>query len=205
MSPTIPSHPPRAARSRRGLRGWLRAAHRDENGATALEFALIAPVFLALLFSFYDVGVLMLRDAMLSHAVERNIRDLRIYGSLQTTGSGSGGGLPIDEFIDATCRIAFLVGSCRDELVVDLTKAGRRGENLPTDATPCKQPGQPVLRPKMQFNRVQQGQIMFMRVCATSKPLVKANFLGYNFAKLLANGEQDGQARIIVSTAFMAE
>lgn len=181
-------------RIRSQLPGRLRAARTDESGTTALEFALVAPLFFALLFSFYDVGMLMLREAMLSHAVEKTIRDLRITGDVT-----------VDEFIEDVCTRSFVVADCENSMVIDLTPVGDRGVNLPSDNAPCQDANTPVLSPHMRYSPMEQGEIMFMRVCVTSAPLVTANFMGYNFAKLLAAGSEDGKARIVVATAFMEE
>lgn len=172
----------------------LRRVRRDDSGATALEFAIIAPLFFALMFSFYDVGILMLRDAMLSHAVDKSIREVRLGDDLSPA-----------EFTERVCDRAFLLAKCKETLIVDTREVGGASIALPTGATPCLSPTNPSLKPATTFQPNVPSRIMYMRVCAVSAPMVTANFLGYNFARHLAGGHQDGMARIVATTAYMGE
>ena len=172
----------------------MRRVRRDDSGATALEFAIIAPLFFALIFSFYDVGILMLRDAMLSHAVDKSIREVRIGDNLTPA-----------EFTDRVCDRAFLLVNCKNTLIVDVREVGGSAVNIPTGDTPCLDAANHALKPSTEFQPNAPAKIMYMRVCAVSAPMVTAQFLGYNFAKYLAAGYQDGLARIVVTTAFMGE
>jgi Flp pilus assembly protein TadG len=56
--------------------GW-----RDERGATAIEFAVIAPVFLALLLGIFHLSLLGFTIASLHYAVEKGARCRAISGN----------------------------------------------------------------------------------------------------------------------------
>ena len=172
----------------------MRRVRRDESGATALEFAIVAPLFFALIFSFFDVGLLMLRDAVLSHAVDKAIREVRIDGEVT-----------VAEFTSRVCERAYIFVDCENTVVVDVREVGSAAVTLPTGSAPCIDETDPTLRPSTEFQPNVTARIMYMRVCAVSAPLVTANFMGYNFAEYLAGGYQDGMARIVVNTAFMGE
>lgn len=57
------------------MTGVARRFRRDKRGATAMEFALVAPVFLLLIMGIFDLGHIMLVDSMLHGAVEKAGRD----------------------------------------------------------------------------------------------------------------------------------
>jgi Flp pilus assembly protein TadG len=54
--------------------GWTRRLRGDERGATAIEFALIAPVFLALILGIFHLSLLGFTIANLNYAVEKGAR-----------------------------------------------------------------------------------------------------------------------------------
>ena len=57
---------------------------RAEDGATAVEFALIAPVFIMMLMGMFDMGYNMYTDQMLNGAIQQAARN-----STLETGAGS--------------------------------------------------------------------------------------------------------------------
>jgi Flp pilus assembly protein TadG len=69
-----------AAGTRRtmGFRDLLRRAKRDKDGATVVEFALVLPVFLALLFAIFEVGLLFFRQMLLDNALQEAARDILV-------------------------------------------------------------------------------------------------------------------------------
>ena len=170
---------------RRGL-GRFR---RDQRGVTALEFALLSPVIIAMMFSFYDVGIVMVRSSLLSQAVDKSMRDVRLTGKV-----------PLDTFIANVCDRAMILTDCERQLVVDMVPVGNRAVNLPASSAPCKDPNISDMRPLMRYQPSVQGQILFVRVCATSAPLVP-----WGLGKVLVGDNPDGASRIVVTTAFMAE
>lgn len=70
----------------------LRHLRADIRGVAALEFALIAPVFLLLIMGMFDLGHIMLVDSMLQGAVEKAGRD-------STLQSGPASATNIDAFV----------------------------------------------------------------------------------------------------------
>ncbi|KAB0265762.1 TadE/TadG family type IV pilus assembly protein [Microvirga brassicacearum] len=53
---------------------WTNGLRNDERGATAIEFALIAPVFLALVMGIFHLSLLGFTIANLNYAVEKGAR-----------------------------------------------------------------------------------------------------------------------------------
>ncbi|MGO4571820.1 TadE/TadG family type IV pilus assembly protein [Microvirga sp. 2TAF3] len=54
--------------------GWAKGLRADDSGATAIEFALIAPVFLALILGIFHLSMLGFTLANLNYAVEKGAR-----------------------------------------------------------------------------------------------------------------------------------
>ncbi|MEQ1887754.1 MAG: TadE/TadG family type IV pilus assembly protein [Alphaproteobacteria bacterium] len=58
---------------------------RSDTGATAVEFAIIAPIFLSFLFGILELGRLILTQGMLTYAVQEGSR----YASANVTGTAA--------------------------------------------------------------------------------------------------------------------
>ncbi|MDI7776562.1 pilus assembly protein [Asticcacaulis sp. EMRT-3] len=54
----------------------FRTLWRETQGASALEFALVSPIFIAMLFGVFYVGMAFYCDASVRHAVQKNSRML---------------------------------------------------------------------------------------------------------------------------------
>ncbi|NIX78379.1 TadE/TadG family type IV pilus assembly protein [Microvirga terricola] len=54
--------------------GWAKKVRDDERGATAIEFALVAPAFLALILGIFQLSLLGLTVASLNYSVEKAAR-----------------------------------------------------------------------------------------------------------------------------------
>ena len=172
------------------LLAQLRRLRGDRAGATALEFALVAPMFFALLFSYYDVGLLMLRQVMLTHAVDKTMRDVRVSTSY----------VDLDTFIGNVCDRAMILPACRNTLVVDLVPVGKRAVALPSGNAPCRDPAVSDMRPHMRYQPNSPGRILFVRVCAVAKPILP----GYSAARAMPVNSE-GEVQIVTTTAFMGE
>ena len=72
------------ARLRRALR--LKAFRKDKRGATAVEFALISPMFFGLLFAILETGTLFLRVTAIDAGVEEAKR-VTMTGQIASAGS----------------------------------------------------------------------------------------------------------------------
>lgn len=63
------------------MRGELRTIGRDQGGATAVEFALIAPVLAMALIGLFDMGYAVYANTMLQGALQRAARDSTVEGA----------------------------------------------------------------------------------------------------------------------------
>ena len=168
----------------------LREFRRNDEGTAAIEFTIIAPIFFAMMFSFYDVGMLMLRQVMLNQAVDMTMREVRI---------AKPGEWDARRFIDTVCGRTYVLPKCKATMMVDQQAVGRLAVNLPADNVPCRNPKNTTIAP-MQYSPSSSGQVMFLRVCAVASPLLP----GYAFARHLPTNSA-GEVQIITTTAFMGE
>ncbi len=88
----------RTLESQSGAATLLRRLRKDNEGATAIEFAMVAGPFLMLLFGIIGVGLFFFTTFSLENSVETAARQLRT-GALQQSGSSD----PASDFKTAVC------------------------------------------------------------------------------------------------------
>lgn len=92
----------------------IRRFGRNENGATAVEFAVIALPFFALLYGILQVSLLYMAQEVLETGVYEAARLVR-------TGQVQAGGMDEDDIRKAICgNTSGLVPDCEDDLVLDV-------------------------------------------------------------------------------------
>ena len=108
-----------------GLLGKFVRLRRNENGATAIEFAMLAAPFLLLLIGVFESGTMLLVNYQLDDAVADTARLIR-------TGQAQAAGMSAEAFKKAVCGRVILVRNCESELLVDVdTFADFSGINFP--------------------------------------------------------------------------
>ncbi len=177
----------------RTYRNWLRKYKKNEDGATALEFAILAVPFFALLFSIVELAIVFFLNSSLTHSMNEAARDVRT-GEFQGTCGGAA------EFKTAICG-RMSIGSC-ENLRIDVVSSpsGRFQPNL-LPATPMTaDPSDPNNPAPLPDN--------YMQTAARSVVVVRAQY----FHDLAFPGEftrlanQPGNHRVITaSTAFRNE
>lgn len=88
-----------------------RSMVRDENGATAIEFALLVLPFFVLLFAILEVSLMFFVDSTLDAALQRTAREVR-------TGIAASEGWDLDDFKAEMCANMVLSFECTDNLLV---------------------------------------------------------------------------------------
>lgn len=91
----------------------LRKAARDRRGSTAVEFAIVAPAFLALMFSTFEAGWFYFANSQLDAAVLDASRFIR-------TGQAQQGGFDKDAFFNHVCPRLEIFGQCSERLTVEV-------------------------------------------------------------------------------------
>jgi len=96
-------------------RGWASRFRRDEKGATAVEFAIVAAPFFFMLFALIELALVFWVSTILEDAVRASARRIRT-GQVQTSGDAS-----LAAFRNDVCnRMVFLQTHCQSNLSLDV-------------------------------------------------------------------------------------
>ncbi|MEO0399265.1 MAG: TadE/TadG family type IV pilus assembly protein [Pseudomonadota bacterium] len=147
----------RATRQSRAGRFW-----RDRAGTSALEFALVAPIFFGLTFSILEAGLYFFINSAVDAANAKAARLIR-------TGQTQGGAISREAFFDEVCEVVTLFGDCGDKLTVDVARfddfaalAADIADPVCKDSDPSK--GEPDPN-DMSYNGGAARDIIRVRVC----------------------------------------
>jgi len=168
----------------------LRRFARAETGASIVEFVLMVPLVLSLLFSAIDFGVMMLRQVYLDRAVDMAAREIRL---------GQNVGTP-HQFRQRICNRTFMVRDCMESIAVEL-----RPINTATWAG-LHEPAQCVNRdaeiaPLLQFNPGMGAQeLMLIRACMVAEPFIRMT--GYVMGMPT---DPSGRYAVVARTAWVNE
>jgi Flp pilus assembly pilin Flp len=155
--------------------GSASALAQDKRGAAAVEFAIVAPVFLALLFSIFEAAYYFFVSAAVDQATQRAARLVRT-GQVQSTAS------PIsrDAFFQQICDVVQHFGNCDQKLTVDV----QRFDNFSALAADLGQPtcrdADPAVVGAIPYSAGAARDIVRVRVCYLHKSINPA--LGLNLA-----------------------
>ena len=171
------------------IRSLLRRFRRDEDGNATVEFVLVFPFFIMLIFSMVEAGWLTTRQMMLERGLDVAVRDLRLGRSTGLSHSG---------LKDTVCEHARVLLNCRRDLileVVEMDLASAYPQNAPNciDRTGA-------IAPKISFNAAGRDRIMFVRACMIIDPIMPGLGLGLMLPKDASGGFQ-----MVSYTAFMNE
>ncbi|PIB93688.1 TadE/TadG family type IV pilus assembly protein [Caulobacter sp. FWC2] len=174
------------ARARRRLARFASRFTRAEQGATAVEFALVFMPFLMLIFAMIELGLVFLVSLLLENAIIDVGRTIRT-GELQTTGGTAA------TFKTAVCNKIGAIGStsCASALQLDVRTYADYSTSSTSGLATATVPT------TMQWNPGTSGSIVLIRAYYTW-PLV---------TPLLQTGLQNANGRRIIyaATAFTNE
>lgn len=128
------------ARLKLAARRRLGRFARAEDGATAVEFALVLAPFLLLFFGLIELALIFFASMVLENAVIDSGREIRT-GQVQTSGDNSAAA-----FRTKICgRMSWLQSGCTGRLRVDVRTVSTftSTSSLTTPDTPCWDPGGP--------------------------------------------------------------
>ncbi|MFE1601443.1 TadE/TadG family type IV pilus assembly protein [Methylobacterium sp. ID0610] len=168
----------------------LRSFRRSTSGSAALEFAMLAPLFLSVALSSFEAGWLMIQSSRLDQAVSKIVRLVRV-GDANAPKTQ-------DQMRIAICTEAVVIRDCANVLTVELTPVATASD-IPASAVQCVDRGA-KLQPSVAYKEGSRAAIMYLRVCVVVDPVTP--FLGLGLA--LPKDATGGYA-LISRTAFMNE
>jgi len=176
---------PSPADSTASVKGLLRRFRRSRGGSAAVEFALVAPVFFALLFAIIETGIVFFADQALETVTQNSARTI-------LTGQTQNSGLTLAQFQqNVVCpQIPATLFNCNN-IFIDV-ESYSSFENIALTSDIDSNGNFPAV--PLQFNPGGPGQVVVVRMFY-KWPLYVTGF-GYNVSNL-AGGNQ----RLLYGTA----
>lgn len=155
---------PIAIAAQRRTRRFFNRWHRDERGATALEFAMVAVPFLMLVFGIIAAGLFFFTAFSMEHAVEQASRTIRT-GNFRTANEDQG--MTTKQFKESVCALAPLFVDCQSKVRVSVLQVGQFSD-VPANRPSCTDgDGNLALENSNDTDRVNVGasSIVLVTVC----------------------------------------
>lgn len=159
----------------------LRRFRRNSDGATIVEFALVAPTFLALLFAILETALMFLANQVLETVTQDSARQI-------FTGQAQSAGMTDTQFKTLVCTKIPALFDCT-KLKVDVRAYGAFG----SIALPSQIDSNGNFIDNMQYNPGGPGSIVVVRMFYQWQMFVTG--LGYNISNV------NGNKRLLVATA----
>lgn len=168
----------------------LRRLARNEDGSTAIEFAVVGLPFIMLLFGIIVLGLYFFITFSLENAVER-------AGRLIRTGQAQTAGMTTDQFKTQVCNNAPTISDCAQNVRVNVASWDGFGDINPPTCTNGAT-GELIPEPAVEPVPGAAGAVVLITVCyewelAASIPFLRVGKMG------------NGSALIQASTTFRTE
>ena len=164
------------------VRKALRRFRRNRRGSAAVEFALVAPVFFALLFAIIETAIVFFAGQVLETVTQDSARMIM-------TGQAQTGGFTQGQFKDYVCGRINVLFDCVNGIYVDVQSYPAFTNVSITDPID----GGKNFIPTMQYSPGAPGDIVVVRLFYQWPLFVTG--LGYNIANL------SGSKRLLAATA----
>ncbi len=161
------------------------------NGSSAVEFALVAPLFFALIFSVLEAGYFYFIESAVEAANAKAARLIR-------TGQAQTNAISRDAFFDEICDVVKLFGDCNERLTVDVARFSTFAALAADVAAPVCRDADPDVVDAMSYSAGGARDIVRVRVCYMHKSFNPG--LGLNLEK--ANG---GAVKMFSTSIFRNE
>jgi Flp pilus assembly pilin Flp len=163
---------------------------KEEDGSAALEFAVVAPLLMLILFSTFELGLLTVRETLLERALDLTVRDIRL---------GTGTAPQHDELKARICDRAYLLHDCSSNLRIEMIQLDPRNWTDPRADADCTDRSRDV-EPVRAFVHGRENEMMLVRVCVKVEPLFPTSGLGEALHK-----DGAGDYSLIARSAFVQE
>jgi TadE-like protein len=170
-------------------RGRLAAFLGASEGASAVEFALVVPLLLAIIFSTFEAGWLMTQTIMLDHSLDRTVRELRT-GQLDGASSAA--------VKTRICNGALVLVNCEASLTLEMIPI-RTSADYPTDNARCINRAV-TIAPVLRYTAGARSEQVFVRACFVVSALTPLLSAGLGLPQ-----DGTGAYRIVAKSAFANE
>ncbi|MEL6790314.1 MAG: TadE/TadG family type IV pilus assembly protein [Pseudomonadota bacterium] len=170
---------------------------KNKKGMAAVEFAMVAPVFFALLFSIMEVGWVFFSEGVAERAKKEATRLIRT-GQIQQISTENDPEAQRKAVYSAVCKLSKVFGACSESLTVDVVTFDSFKQLAEDDSEVICQNSSKDLRDKLKFNPGSDDSIVRVRICILYNTLNPA--IGLSLKQ--TSGESD---RIIAQHIFRNE
>ena len=161
----------------------------DKKGSASVEFAMVAPIYLAAVLSVFESGWLMTKNMMLERGLDLTVREIRL---------GVSGKTEHDQFKETICDYARILRDCEANMILEVTPITTAAD-IPAGSAICRDRTTPDA-PALNFNLGQRSDIMYVRACVIVDPIVPGLGLGLQLPK-----DGSGGFQMIAHSAFVNE
>lgn len=168
---------------------------RSRRGSAAVEFAIVAPIFIALTLSVFEAGIYFFITSAVDAANTRASRLIR-------TGQAQSGAISREAFFEEICSVVSSFGDCNEQLTVDVQRFSDFNALAADVAAPvCRDSDPTIGEPDPDALPYQTGNardIIRVRVCFLYKSFNPA--LGFNL-----DTSTNGAHKMIATSVFRNE
>ncbi len=178
---------------------------KDSDGSAAIEFAMVVPIFLALLFGILEVGYLFYADAVIESTMDTAARKIMtgnapdkdyVWDTSDTTAKCRKSGKEC--FIDDICSVLSFFGDCEENLAIDVEVFSSFGALASDNSAVTCTDNDDYDYDAQKYDDGDQLQIIRIRLCWLYKPLVPG--LGIALADTA-----EGRHQIVSTSIFRTE
>jgi len=177
----------------RFLRKLFRRSRREDGSAT-IEFVILFPLFIYVLSSAFDASIMTTRQAMLTGAVDRAVRDLQL---------GNLGSPTVAQLRSHICNLAGVIPKCDERLSIEMERISKTAWTFRTGKVGCVDVEEDTT-PALTFQNGSSNDLMLLTVCAAARPIVPNTGFGLRMPKI--NGVNGGKYYgIVAMSAYVVE
>lgn len=163
---------------------------RRDDGHATIEFAIMIPIFLIILLSAVELGIMTMRYAFLERSLDIVVREIRL---------STGVDFSHDVIKDRICEEAPMIPECAANLSLEMVMLNPRAWAGVPQNTVCTNREEEV-QPVTAFESGDENQLMVLRACVKMTPLFPTTGLGSQFQK-----DSAGDYSLVVVNAFVQE
>ncbi len=176
------------------MSAFLKRFRKSDDGAATVEFALLFPVFIAILAMGVETGLYMVRSVMLERGVDVAVREIRLGGT----------SLPdLKGLKEEICESAYVLPDCVNSLQIQLEPVAVAPGAIGSVTGPIRCIDKmSTADPSTGTNYSVGGEneMMIVKVCALTKPVFPSSRLGVGL-----RADTDGNYALVAVTAFVNE
>ncbi|SPF78269.1 TadE/TadG family type IV pilus assembly protein [Pseudoprimorskyibacter insulae] len=168
----------------------LRRFARCEDGSMVIPFALWAPLFMVLMISAVELGLVTIRHSELERALDLTVRDVRL---------GTGTDWDHKTLKESICANSNLLPNCAKTLNLEMLRLDMRNFNEPDYYPDCADIAADT-QTQRNFESGGSNDVIFLRACYKYQPFSPS---GYLSSYMMV--DRNGFTALISSSAFVLE